>query len=81
MKKQLDLEEQLTIASLMDDYRNIHDEINKVEKKLTLLSKKQEKLSIDLDNARQNEKNFGDYLKQKYGPGKLDTMTLEYTVE
>jgi len=65
----------------MDDYRNIHDEINKVEKKLTLLSKKQEKLSIDLDNARQNEKNFGDYLKQKYGPGKLDTMTLEYTVE
>jgi hypothetical protein len=81
MKKQLDLEEQLTIASLMDDYRNIHDEINKVEKKLTLLSKKQEKLSIDLDNARQNEKKFGDYLKQKYGPGKLDTMTLEYTVE
>jgi hypothetical protein len=81
MKKQLDLEEQLTIASLMDDYRNIHDEINKVEKKLTLLSKKQEKLSIDLDNARQNEKNFGDYLKQKYGPGKLDTVTLEYTVE
>ena len=81
MKKQLDLEEQLTIASFMDDYRNIHDEINKVEKKLILLSKKQEKLSIDLDNARQNEKNFGDYLKQKYGPGKLDTMTLEYTVE
>jgi hypothetical protein len=81
MKKQLDLEEQLTIASLMDDYRNIHDEINKVEKKLTLLSKKQEKLSIDLDNARQNEKNFGDYLKEKYGPGKLDTMTLEYITE
>jgi hypothetical protein len=81
MKKQLDLEEQLTIASLMDDYRKIHDEINKVEKKLTLLSKKQETLSIDLDNARQNEKNFGDYLKQKYGPGKLDTVTLEYTVE
>jgi hypothetical protein len=81
MKKQLDIEEQLTIASLMDDYRNIHDEINKVEKKLTLLSKKQEKLSIDLDNARQNEKNFGDYLKEKYGPGKLDTMTLEYITE
>jgi hypothetical protein len=81
MKKQLNLEEQLTIASLMDNYRNIHDEINKVEKKLTLLSKKQEKLSIDLDNARQNEKNFGDYLKEKYGPGKLDTMTLEYITE
>jgi predicted RNA-binding protein len=81
MKKHLDLEEQLTIACLMDNYRKIHEEINQVESRLNKLSKKQEKLSVDLDNARHDEKKFGEYLKEKYGPGKLDTMTLEYITE
>jgi hypothetical protein len=65
----------------MDDYRKIHEQINQVENKLNKLSKKQEKLSVNLDNARLNEKKFGEYLKEKYGPGKLDTMTLEYITE
>jgi hypothetical protein len=81
MKKQLDLEDQLTIAGLMDGYRKIHEQINQVESKLSKLSKKQEKLSVELDNTRTSEKEFGDYLKEKYGPGKLDTMTLEYITE
>lgn len=81
MKKQLDLEDQLTIAVLMDEYRKIHEQINQVEIKLNKLSKKQEKLSVELDNTRNNEKEFGDYLKEKYGPGKLNTMTLEYITE
>jgi hypothetical protein len=42
---------------------------------------KQTKLSEKLDTARGEEKEFGEYLKQKYGPGKLNTTTLEYITE
>ena len=41
----------------------------------------QKQLSESLDNTRNEEKDFGNYLKQKYGPGKLDTITLEYITE
>ena len=81
MKKSLNLDEQLTIATLMGEYQNIHDEINRVESKLKELTQLQEILSISLDKTRSDEKEFGTYLKQKYGPGKLDTVTLEYIIE
>ena len=81
MKKQLNIDEQLTIAGLMGEYQNIHDEINKVESNLKELTQLQEILSTALDKTRSDEKEFGIYLKQKYGPGKLDTVTLEYIIE
>jgi predicted nuclease with TOPRIM domain len=80
-KKHLDLDEQLKIASLMDNYRKIHDDIDEVEGKLNKLIDKQTKLSEKLDTTRGEEKEFGEYLKQKYGPGKLNTTTLEYITE
>jgi chromosome segregation ATPase len=80
-KKHLDLDEQLKIASLMDNYRKIHDDIDEVEGKLNKLIEKQTKLSKKLDTARGEEKEFGEYLKQKYGPGKLNAVTLEYITE
>jgi hypothetical protein len=78
---QLTLDEQLTIASLMDNYRKIHDEIGKVENKLKKLSDKQSKLSEMLEQVRENERSFGKDLKEKYGAGKLNTVTLEYIKE
>lgn len=81
MKTQLNLDEQLTIASLMDNYRNIHDDISKVENKLSDLSAEQHLLTDKLETVRNDEKIFGEYLKQKYGPGKLDPVTLEYITE
>lgn len=80
-KKQLEFDEQLKIASLMDNYRKIHNDIDAVESKLNKLIEKQTKLSETLDKARGEEKEFGEYLKQKYGPGKLDAVTLEYITE
>ena len=80
-KKQLDFEEQIKISSLMDNYRKIHDDIDEVESKLNKLIDKQNNLSEKLDKARSEEKEFGEYLKQKYGPGKLNTSTLEYIIE
>ena len=81
MKAQLNLDEQLTIASLMDKYRNIHNNINEVENKLSNLNQEQHMLTDELENVRSDEKQFGEYLKEKYGPGKLDTLTLEYITE
>ena len=81
MKRQLNLDEQLTISTLIGEYQNIHDEINTVESKLKELTALQETLTISLDKIRGDEKDFGNYLKNKYGPGKLDTITLEYITE
>jgi hypothetical protein len=81
MKRQLSLDEQIRIASLMDNYRNIHDNINEVENKLSGLSNEQHMLTDKLETVRNNEKQFGEYLKEKYGPGKLDPVTLEYITE
>ena len=81
MKRQLNLDEQLTIATLMGEYQNIHEEIDRVEEKLKQLTQLQETLSATLDTTRGQEKEFGEYLKQKYGPGKLDTVTLDYITE
>ena len=81
MKRQLSLDEQLRIASLMDNYRNIHNSINEVENKLSDLSSEQYLLTDKLETVRDDEKQFGEYLKEKYGPGKLDPVTLEYITE
>jgi hypothetical protein len=81
MKKSLNIDEQLTMATLMGEYQNIHEEINRVESQLKQLTQLQEILTSSLDKTRNDEKEFGVYLKQKYGPGKLDTITLEYITE
>lgn len=81
MNRQLNLDEQLAIASLMDEYRNIHDEIDFIEERLKELTHRQETLTRDLEKTREREKDFGKLLKEKYGPGKLNTLTLEYIIE
>jgi hypothetical protein len=81
MKKQLNLEEQLMISGLIGQYQNIHNQINDIESKINSLSELQKELTDSLDKTRGDEKDFGNYLKNKYGPGKLDTITLEYITE
>ena len=55
--------------------------INEVENKLSDLSSEQYLLTDKLETVRDDEKQFGEYLKEKYGPGKLDPVTLEYITE
>jgi len=81
MNTQLNLEEQLKIAGLIGEYQSIHNQINDIESNIKSLMILQKQLSESLDNTRNEEKDFGNYLKQKYGPGKLDTITLEYITE
>ena len=52
-----------------------------VENQLNELIDLQHSLSDTLEQTRNEEKQFGEYLKQKYGPGKLDASTLEYITE
>jgi hypothetical protein len=81
MKRNLNLDEQLKIAGLIGEYQSIHNQINDIESNIKSLMVLQKRLSESLDNTRNEEKEFGNYLKQKYGPGKLDTITLEYITE
>jgi hypothetical protein len=78
---QLELEEQIKITDLMYNYKKIHEQINSVESRLKDLIDEQNKLSSELDNYRNLENEFGQYLKQKYGQGELNALTLEYTVK
>lgn len=65
----------------MGNYKKIHQEITSVENQLNELIDLQHSLSDTLEQTRNEEKLFGEYLKQKYGPGKLDASTLEYITE
>ena len=78
---QLELEEQIQVTDLMNNYKNIHGQICEVEDQLKQLTSRQQDLCQRLEQARELEREFGDQLKQKYGPGKLNALTLEYTTE
>ena len=77
----LELEEQIKITDLMYNYKKIHEQINSVEQRLKNLVDEQNRLSSELDKNRTLEKEFGQYLKEKYGHGELNPLTLEYTVK
>ena len=59
---QLNLDEQLNIASLMGNYKKIHQEITSVENQLNELIDLQHSLSDTLEQTRNEEKLFGEYL-------------------
>jgi hypothetical protein len=78
---QLELEEQIQVTDLMNNYRSIHNQICDVEDQLKKLTLTQQNLCEKLEKARDLEREFGEQIKQKYGQGKLNALTLEYTVE
>jgi hypothetical protein len=78
---QLELEEQIQVTDLMNNYRSIHNQICEVEDQLKQLTSRQQDLCQKLEQARALEREFGEQIKQKYGQGKLNALTLEYTVE
>ena len=78
---QLELEEQIQVTDLMNSYKTIHGQICEVEDQLKQLTNRQVDLCQRLEQARDLEIEFGEKLKQKYGPGKLNALTLEYTTE
>jgi hypothetical protein len=81
------------ITSIMNNYRSIHNDLNLYEKSLNILEMDREEKDLDLvhslgtkiresvsrlNKERENEKDFFNLLSTKYGPGELDTNTLEY---
>lgn len=89
----MDLIEKGQIKKMMDNYKNIHQELDHYQKILERMSsgveeKNENTISIirnkieacirRLENERISESNFYKSLKEKYGPGEFDTQTFEY---
>jgi len=92
----LSTEEILDLKKIMENYRYIHEELNSYEKELDKISTEsidkdpQEILKIGneirkcvekLNGQRESEKIFLMSLENKYGPGELNPVTLEYKLK
>lgn len=81
------------IRLIIDNYRSIHSDLDFYEKSLNAMEKKLTEKDPDavyslgtkiresvskLNQEREKEKDFFDFLNLKYGPGELDMDTLEY---
>jgi hypothetical protein len=78
---QLHIEEQIQITDLINQYRTVHQEMVDIENLVKELTAKQDELALKLDSIRQSEKQLGLNLSEKYGSGKLNPVTLEYTLD
>ena len=67
--------------SLKLEFSKVKEKISEVEKKMVSLNFEAGTLIKKLENLRDEEKSLIDFLTEKYGPGKLDPIKLEYYVE
>jgi hypothetical protein len=70
--------EKKTAQSLKKEFVQVKDRIHLVEEQMKSLNSQTESLINHLEDLRLQEKNFMDQLKEKYGPGKLNPLTLSY---
>lgn len=77
--------EKQNILDLMSNYKNLHEEIAKVEKTITELTsslkelyKVQGGITKDLEDTRDKEATLIKMLVEKYGEGRLDTQNFEW---
>jgi len=78
---QLTKKELNRIHSLIKLYKRKYEEIGNLEKTLKKLSETRNQIKKQIEDIREEEKIFGEDLVKKYGKGKFDLQTFEYTVE
>lgn len=83
----LEQAEKQSILDLMSNYKNLHNEINKVEKAMTELQKTLDTLNVTkdavikgLEDNRETESTVIKRLVEKYGEGKLNFTTFEWEI-
>lgn len=81
----LEQTEQTQILDLMSNYKQLHDEIARVEVSIRELEAEMKRLNNDKDrvingieNNRDNEATIIKALVDKYGEGKLDVTTMTW---
>ena len=78
MRLKLESSEHSVVEQIVYKYREIGTEMNEIQSKLKDLETQKESLMYRLENVQLEEKNLFSDLREKYGEGKLDLLTLEY---
>ena len=79
--KQISNKEKETVLNFSRSYIAIHGEIVKVEKEIKKLEESSSGLISELESCRAEEEKFMSKMIKKYGPGKLNPMTLSWECE
>jgi len=80
-RKLINPAEQAKAINIMLKFRDIHENIAKLEKQMEAIKEVKEVLLSDLDMARADDDFYQAQLESIYGPGKLDTTTLEWVTK
>ena len=77
-RKLINSEEQAKAINIMLRFKSIHDKIVVLERQMEEIKEIKEVLLDDLALARADDEFYQSQLESIYGPGKLDTTTLEW---
>jgi len=80
-RKLINSSEQAKAINMMLKFKSIHDNITKLEVQIESIKEVKEVLLEDLDMARADDEYYQAQLEAIYGPGKLDTTTLEWVTK
>lgn len=80
-RKLINPEQQARAIDIMMKFKDIHDGIVKLEKQMDAIKEAKEVLLEDLDMTRSDDEFYQAQLESIYGPGKLDTTTLEWVTK
>lgn len=72
--------EQKTAVDIMIRFKDVHEEIAELERKMSELDHEQKRLIAELDNVRIDDMFFQTMLSGNYGPGRLDASRLEWVI-
>lgn len=78
MGQKLEKENLEKVRSLMAKYKDCHEEIKGLEKKMEELTNDMNYKLSELNNLREEERGLYELLSEMYGSGFLDTQTLEW---
>ena len=81
MKVKIESSEMSLIAQIVEEYRAHDKDLNEADIKLQQLAKQKDEIVGRIKSTEMKEKILMSLLEQKYGAGKLDILTFEYTTE
>ena len=76
----LETEDFQKVKNYISEYNSLHEEIEKIEEKFKLLEKEKDLVLNRLVELRNDEVEFNDYIREKYGEIKLNHTTGKYNI-
>jgi len=80
-RKLINSNEQADAINIMMRFKRIHDDIQALEIQMKEIQTTKDTLLDDLEMARADDKYYQSKLEMIYGPGQLDTTTLEWVTK